>query len=124
MFVTERDYADFVVWSNVGELYIERIHPDKEFWENALAKVTQFFRGGVLLELLAKFISRGCLKPLNNVIVNANASSTGTAILDVDLDIIDETHKWCICNGKLSDTEPMILCESEKCVVQWYHIEC
>ena len=50
-------YIDFVVWTKKG-LFIERIFPDKMFWEHTVPKAKEFFVRGILPEFIGKWYSR------------------------------------------------------------------
>lgn len=51
LFISERSYCDFVfLWKN-NEMYIERIVPDKEFWEAVSNKAKIFHNKFHLLSL-------------------------------------------------------------------------
>ena len=46
-------YGDFVVWS-LNELVIQRIYLDETFMSSILPRATEFFKLGILPELLGK----------------------------------------------------------------------
>ena len=49
-YVCNAEYCDFVVW-NEGELIVLRIKPDSKFIMDTIARVTTFFKYGVMPEL-------------------------------------------------------------------------
>ena len=51
MYVTQRGYCDFVIWTS-NTLHVERITPDKVLIESALPPVQKFFKCCILPELL------------------------------------------------------------------------
>lgn len=51
------EYCDFVVW-NKNDIFVERILPDNELWDNAIPKVQEFFTHCVLPELLGQQITK------------------------------------------------------------------
>lgn len=53
LFATKLSFCDFVVWTK-DCVCIERIYPDKPFWDKILEKVNPFFKRVILPELLAK----------------------------------------------------------------------
>ena len=62
MFVTERMYCDFVVWTK-RDCVILPIFQDRAFWEPRLQKAQEFFTKVCLPELVAKhFLNIFCIK--------------------------------------------------------------
>ncbi|KAK7893342.1 hypothetical protein WMY93_022494 [Mugilogobius chulae] len=61
MFLCERDYCDFVVWTE-KDVHFERIEPDELFWQEISSKASVFFDSVILPELVAKFFSRSAVK--------------------------------------------------------------
>ena len=57
MKLTGADYCDFVVWSP-NEFIVLRISPDAEFIAQAIDKVTNFFKLGVLPVLVGKWYTK------------------------------------------------------------------
>ena len=55
--VSESAYCDFVLWVN-GVLHRQRVLPDKEFWNAAHGKASDFFRQVLLLELCGRYFTR------------------------------------------------------------------
>lgn len=51
------DYCDFVVW-NKNDLFIERILPDVEFWDNIIHRAHDFFRQCILPEVLGQTFTK------------------------------------------------------------------
>ena len=49
--------GDFVVWHE-EELVVERIYPDEKIIMSALSKCTNFFKYGILPEILGKWYTR------------------------------------------------------------------
>lgn len=57
MHIVNVDYCDFIVW-NQYDMYVERILPDTELWNNVIPRVHQYFKVCILPEILAqKFTS-------------------------------------------------------------------
>lgn len=57
MKLCERNYADFVVWRE-SELVVLRIEKDDSFLEEAMHKATDFFKYGILPEVLGRWYTR------------------------------------------------------------------
>ena len=57
LYMCELDYGDFVMWRD-SELVVLRIEKDTTFLEDALYKGTEFFKYGILPELLANWYTR------------------------------------------------------------------
>ncbi|CAK6972964.1 uncharacterized protein LOC125246229 isoform X2 [Scomber scombrus] len=55
--VVGADYCDFVVW-NRNDMFVERIVPDFEFWEDAIPKAETFFRNCILPEVLGQQVTK------------------------------------------------------------------
>ncbi|KAF7199465.1 transcript variant X1 [Nothobranchius furzeri] len=54
--IVKAEYCDFVVW-NHKDLFVERILPDVEFWEDVIPKVECFFRNRILPEILGQQVT-------------------------------------------------------------------
>uniref|UniRef100_A0A1A8N267 YqaJ viral recombinase domain-containing protein n=1 Tax=Nothobranchius pienaari TaxID=704102 RepID=A0A1A8N267_9TELE len=54
--IVKAEYSDFVVW-NHKDLFVERILPDVEFWEDVIPKVQCFFRNSILPEILGQQVT-------------------------------------------------------------------
>ena len=104
-------YSDFVVWSE-SELVILRITLDEEYLAEAIANVTFFFKYSILPELLAKWYTKPHL-PSKTTSDDAIADSSESESLE----------KWCYCR-RGEDVGDMIMCESKKCAIEWFHLEC
>ena len=50
------EYCDFVVW-NRNDIFVERILPDLEFWDDVIPKVECFFRKSILPEILGQQVT-------------------------------------------------------------------
>ena len=53
IFVTERQYCDFVLWTKNG-MHVERILPNSDFWSEVSEKADTFFKMVLLPELFGK----------------------------------------------------------------------
>lgn len=54
--IANAEYCDFVVW-NRNDIFVERILPDLEFWDDAIPKVECFFRNSILPEILGQQVT-------------------------------------------------------------------
>ena len=81
MRLCERDYTDFFIWRE-SELVVLRIGKDNVFIEEAIYKATDFFKYGVLPELLSRWYTRNPLvittPEFTNDLNNSNSNSPTT----------------------------------------------
>lgn len=108
-------YGDFVVWTESG-IAIERIIPDRDFFEDAADKVEHFFVYGILPEIIGKWYTRKQVADDDNIVRIA------AAIQDHSLLEEDPEKCWCYC-GQPSYGQ-MIMCEHENCKIEWFHFDC
>ena len=99
-------YCDFVVW-NEGEVVVLRIQPDSKFITDTIARVTTFFKYGVMPELLGKWYSKAPVCPTETAIPSATN---------------DSSKHWCYCRGE--ESGQMIACDGDTCQVLWFHTDC
>jgi len=65
MFVCELKWIDFVVWFGPGNLIVDRIHFEQEWWHSfALPRIDYFYRRAFLPEVFTRRVKRGT--PLYN----------------------------------------------------------
>lgn len=57
LYITGANFADFVLWSP-NELYVERIFPNREFWDASFFQASEFYFKCILPELLGKYYTR------------------------------------------------------------------
>ena len=110
MKICDINNCHFVVWSP-NELVVLKIVCNNDFLYMALPKAYDFFKNGILPELINKWYSR--------------APKSVVHVADVD----DETSKdndseWCYCRGSADHSGEMIGCDSESCQIQWFHMSC
>ena len=65
----QASYGYFIVWSE-SNIYIERILPDKVFWNGLVVKATTFFKTCLIPELVGKFYNRSTC-PLPNSLLQS-----------------------------------------------------
>jgi len=53
----DAEYCDFVVW-NSNDIFIERILPDMDFWDDVIPKAENFFRKCILPEVLGQQVTK------------------------------------------------------------------
>ena len=117
------EFCDFVIWRS-DELVVNRIERDDTFLLEAIDKATNFYKYGILPELVGKWytavssglsgqaLSHGsALLPSPQASTSGSSSQGGTS---------QET--WCYCNTEESGT--MILGVNEQCPIKWFHVEC
>jgi len=70
-------YIDFVVWTEKG-LFIERIFPDKNFCNQNVPKVKEFFIHGILPELIGRWVSRPPTSPTQSITMVSTSTEGGS----------------------------------------------
>ena len=91
---------------------MERIFPDKEFWNDKLTKAIAFFRNSILPELMGRFYTRRASDPL------ASVEPSG-----VTKEPNGENGPWCTCQKEIEGST-LIGCDNEECKIQWFHMKC
>ena len=94
-------YCDFVIWSP-NELVVLRISYQKSFIDTAITKATNFFKLGILPELIGRWFTKSKIKP---------SESEPT-----------DCDKWCYCG--LGEEGEMIACDDDDCPIVWFHLDC
>ena len=115
LFVCEAKYADFAVWTEKG-FHLERIYPDKQFWDSTYGQATQFFRSVILLELTGRYFTRNSNRALSPI-----KQATSTSVQD-QASQNSKTVKWCLCHGE--ETDKMVACDNQNCNIEWFHFQC
>ena len=105
MYVTNRMFCDFVVWSET-ELHIERLAFDDALLLESIPTATNFFSNCILPELLGKWYTR----------------PTSTSSLRDERRLEEDDGSWCHC--KENKGGDMVGCENRLCQTQWFHLEC
>lgn len=97
--ITKKKYCDFVVCISTN-IHIERIFPDKNFWQNCVEASKAFYIHAVLPELMVKWYSRQNY-PTEN---------------------LDLTKPFCYCH---TTTKGIIIkCQSDTCKIKNFHLAC
>jgi len=109
LYVCNKDFSDFVVWSQ-QDIHIERILPNREFWDSISTAASAFFQQALLPELVANYYSR-------TAAANTQDIEAATSSNSVHLD-----QTWCSCNGK--EEGRMIACDNSDCLIEWFHYQC
>ena len=104
-------FCDFVMW-NEKQLFVQRITPDNNFIQSAFDKATEFFKVGILPELLGNWYSR---VPTYALVApdHEDASSRVPA---------DSEQLWCFCQQP--ESGEMIACDYAQCPILWFHTAC
>ena len=96
IFICDVDYCDFVLWTT-KDIYVERVLPDKIFWNNVLTKALAFFTNGILPELMGKFYTR-------------SPSLVLTAPSAVTKEVTEaEEGPWCTCQQDIDGSVLMVV---------------
>jgi len=117
------EFCDFVIWRS-DELVVNRIERDDTFLLEAIDKATNFYKYGILPELVGKWytaassgLSGQALSHGSASLPSPQASTSGSSSQGGT-----SQETWCYCNTEESGT--MILCENEQCPIKWFHVEC
>ena len=97
LFATKANYCDFVVWKE-GECVIIRIAPDMQFTADMVASVTEFFKLGVLPELVGKWFTKS-------------------------FTTLPEQSAMC-CTCMQEKEGDIVECARTECSIRRYHIAC
>ena len=54
MAITKTKYADFVVYGESGDIFVERIPHDDDFWQSCLSTLENFYLNYNVLELVTQ----------------------------------------------------------------------
>ena len=110
-------YGDFVVWRE-DELIVERINPDHEFLSSALEKSTEFFKYGILPELLGKWYTKlpsqlqvstsesSSVSPRENTLLSSEIAES-LCSEDISFPPEEYTQVWCFCRMDESGNDSM-----------------
>ena len=121
-FCTQRNYCDFVLWTE-EDVHFERIYPDESFWMENISRVKQFFNAAILPELMGKFYSWGSESgstPKSQVESQSAVDPTSTSSL-LSLSTGDMA-KFCYCQGP--EEGDMVGCDNPSCEYEWFHLCC
>lgn len=107
--VTGRDFCDFIVYL-LSDLYVERIFPDKEFWQSV---IVGFF-----------FTKKTSASPKKT---SMSATSAPLSPRKAGNQLMSEAGgggncRWCYCRENKTATP--IGCDNENCKVHWFHSSC
>ena len=113
--ICEAQYGDFVVWTPQG-IHVERIWPQWEFFQSTVDVVEEFYKQGVLPELLGKWYTKiPITQPSDVTSPSSDSSVDASSSANVDL--------WCYCQQPESERE-MVGCDYPDCSIQWFHLDC
>jgi hypothetical protein len=82
-------------------------------------KATEFFKYGVLPELVGKWYTR---VPLTSPDMQLPMQESSSSSEPTKTPQTSTEQKWCYCNGEESGN--MIGCENDDCAIQWFYVEC
>ena len=116
--ICDRDYCDFVVWSESGVIML-RFQKQPDFFNECMVNVNKFIKYGVLPELVGKWLT----KKVHTTGDGSMWKPDDTRIDNVEEEDVDDPHKlYCYCAMPVSDT--MLVCHNKKCTLQKFHMEC
>lgn len=110
--------CEFVVWTKTG-ISEETIPVNDEFLDEVMENVTNFFKYGVLPEIVGKWYTRKPIADSQGIVQQPSAqeceqgSSSGETVID---------ELWCYCNQP--GYGEMIMCDNPECTIQWFHFDC
>ena len=127
MKVCDLDYGDFVIWREC-ELVVLRIEKDVACLEEAMYKATEFFKYGILPELVAKWYKKISYTQLQET--HASITISTQYRLSVQFSNIQDAHssntltstmemtgkKYCYC--KKEKPGKMIGCDGDNCSIE------
>ena len=124
LFCTQRNYCDFVVWTE-KDIHFEHIYPDASFWMENISRVKQFFNTAVLPELVGKFYSRGSESgstPKSPVESPSQSAVDCTSTSSPLTPSTGNMAKFCYCQGP--EEGDMVGCDNPSCEYEWFHLCC
>jgi len=116
IFVTGREFADFVVWTE-RDIHIERIEPDVTFWGEISDQAADFHAMAIMPELVGRFFSRKD-KPLPLSVQHTVSSGENCELVQQNQCV------YCICQQAEDPEREMVACDNENCPYQWFHLDC
>ena len=102
LFVTEKLYCDFVMWTPKG-MVTQRIYPNVNFIEKLSRKLTNFYVDHMLPEILRSSLS---------AYESTSTAATGNS----------SQQLYCLCQQV--EYGKMIMCDSPSCKYTWFHYGC
>ena len=123
LFVCDVDYCDFCVCTfasdQTGDLHVQRIAPDMQFWESCLAKASSFFSSSILPELLGKkYTSNSARIGLQSLGVSSVSCSSSSLSTSMSLESHSGTRDKCC---RIGCTHDLVL-RSCRCGHKFHHI--
>ena len=135
MLVTEKDYCDFVVWTE-RDCSIERVQPNEDTRKEIISKSQEYFVKVVLPELTGKLITRERSHRAYNVeVIQDNDNQPSASALtardicinaksNVSASSRTESELICLCQKPYDESEDVIGCDNENCKYVWLHFSC
>ena len=80
MHVTKLPWCNFVVWSSVDDLFVERVHYDSEFMKEIISKARSFYFNIYLLSIVPCVIISNDTDLIENIKPVENAMLSGKAL--------------------------------------------
>ena len=110
LFTVDRIYCDFVVCafdhtSNGVKFFAQRILPNEAHWQRILPKLEQFWRIGILPEVLAKWYTRK----------HSWCDKTST-------NSVEDSCSNCYCRKNADKSS--VICSSPDCEIKSFHMKC
>ena len=110
-FVTNADFCDFVVWTT-KDMFVQRIEPDFDFWQEMVPKMQQFVEVAILPELVGQWISRPQVLQVSPRKMSNDGKKMNTA---------DEM--FCYCK-RGEDEDDMVACVKCTPKGRWFCSDC
>lgn len=109
LYVTGRNYCDFVVWTTQST-HSERIYRNDQLLQHSLPIAKEFFHLCILPELYGKWYTR------KHTVEMLTSNSERRPVDD------DDDGSWCFCRQEQGGE--MVECDDKSCAIQWYHLTC
>ena len=118
MFVCDRMYADYVVWTEC-DVHIERIERDKQLWKHVELRAKAFFVQAILPEVVGKLSS----KPQPSK-VHGTQDNDMSALYTGSDDVNEGPIVICRCSRPYNANERVVCCSNDNCEFRWFHLKC
>ena len=99
--ISKRNYCDFVIWTQVPSMAVQRIVKDVQFFDTLKIKLDKYFVQAVLPEILTRRMEI------------QNSPQTSSSVTTV-----------CICKAVAKGKRVLIQCSNSACPIRFFHLRC